>query len=78
MRRHVLLVVLGFCGAVSVLAQVQQPRMLPPGKGRTTQAEEGPKGEQKLRWVCSQLALDEKQKQQVEGSGTGGQGSEKP
>jgi Spy/CpxP family protein refolding chaperone len=48
--------------AVCALGQVQQVR--PPA--RKAGEETGPQGEQKLRWACRQLKLDEKQMQQVE------------
>ena len=65
MRNSVCLLIVGLLAAVSASAQLggQRPPVPRPG----AQAHEaGPKGEKKLRWICKQLHLDDKQKQQAE------------
>ncbi len=64
MNRRLGLLIAGLFCTASVLAQVQLPQK-PPGPGRPPEPT-GPQGEQKLRWICRQLKLDEKQMQQVE------------
>jgi uncharacterized membrane-anchored protein YhcB (DUF1043 family) len=67
MNRIVLVLLFGLSSAGIALAlqtqQVEPPR---PGQRRPPPAETGPQGEQKLRWICKQLRLDEKQMQTAE------------
>jgi hypothetical protein len=65
MNRRVCLLVVGLFGTVFALAQIQPAR--PPVIRSQPPAEPaGPQGEQKLRWICRQLKLDDKQMQQAE------------
>lgn len=64
MNRKVCLLVAGLFGAAFALAQLQ-PQQRPPTPGKPAEPT-GPQGEQKLRWVCRQLKLDDKQMQQAE------------
>lgn len=63
MRRYVSLLIVGLVAPLLAVAQAPPVRAQPPGRPA---APEGPKGEQKLRWVCKQLKLDGAQWQQVE------------
>jgi Spy/CpxP family protein refolding chaperone len=65
MNRKTCLLVAGLFSSVFALGQVQPAR--PPMVRPQPPAEPaGPQGEQKLRWICRQLKLDEKQMQQAE------------
>lgn len=73
-RKGTTLLVAAFFGGALALAQVQvQPappgQPAPPASPAAQPAQAGPprlEGEQKLRWVCKQLRIDDKQMQQAE------------
>ena len=64
MNRRVCLLIAGLFGTALALAQPQPPQR-PPTPAKPVEPA-GPQGEQKLRWVCRQLKLDDKQMQQAE------------
>jgi Spy/CpxP family protein refolding chaperone len=65
MNRRVCVLVVGLFGTVFALAQVP-PARPPVIRPQSPAAPAGPQGEAKLRWICRQLKLDEKQMQQAE------------
>lgn len=64
MWRAIPLIVAGLICPFDGLAQQAEP--VRPGPRRAAPAETGPQGEQKLRWICKQLHLDETQSQTAE------------
>ncbi len=66
MRRLVSLTIIGLACSAFAAAQIQPLRPGQPRARRQAKQAPGPEGEDKLRWVCKQLQLDEQQWQQAE------------
>lgn len=70
MRRWLPLFIVGWFAVTLVNAQQPPPRpsgAIRPSRSSTPEVpEQGPEGEEKLRWICKQLKLDDQQQQQAE------------